>query len=205
MRKLLIFCFLAVAISQIGSSNIPFYKEENLFYNKPVSYREYAIDKLFKVGIPNEITLTVLDVCIEENVDFFDVLSILLIENSTFNIRATNTNYKQVYSRRLKRNVRQIASKDEGLFQLNSEYLEYFIWKYWKEEDGKFDIYNYIHNTKVAVRLYKDLLRIFNGQKYYAVMAYNAGAGRVANKEVPVSTSSTYINLFYTYRSKLVN
>jgi len=61
---------------------------------------------------------------------------------------------------------------DIGYFQLNSQYHEYFGWKFYKA--AGFDPENQKHNAVVAVRYMAHLYKQF-GSWYLVMLAYNVG------------------------------
>jgi len=61
---------------------------------------------------------------------------------------------------------------DVGYFQLNSQYHEYFGWKFYRKEG--FNPENQIHNAIVAVRYMAHLYKQF-GSWYLVMLAYNVG------------------------------
>ena len=84
---------------------------------------------------------------------------------------------------------------------LNSKYIETFKKLYWYE-DEKFDVFNYKHNTKISIRLYKDLRERLNCP-YLAVMAYNAGIGSVLRCEIPEKTIEVYLKNWLKNMNKM--
>lgn len=63
--------------------------------------------------------------------------------------------------------------KSRGLYQLHDKWIDYLIDRYWTE-NYPFDIYNYRHNAKLALRYLFDLHCRF-GTWEYALWYYNCG------------------------------
>jgi hypothetical protein len=70
----------------------------------------------------------------------------------------------------------------KGLFQLYTkpENIDYLVWKYWNKKET-FDIYNYIHNSTVALQ-YLSALHKFYDSWYEALLFYNHGDIKTASE-----------------------
>lgn len=171
MKKIaFIICFLCiVSFTSELEFKTYFYKPE---INKTVE--EYFIDKsegLFPFC--GEVVFTV-KICLENDINPLVFLSLLKNENPTLNNFAVNVNNN--------------GSFDLGLCQLNSNFLEDFIYKYWNENlYGEFRVFNYQHNIIIAVKHFKTLLRNTSTVEQ-AVMAYNCGLSAVLNNKIPQTT-----------------
>lgn len=116
----------------------------------------------------------VVDTCLENNVNPLVFLALLKNENLTLNCFAINKNKND--------------SSDLGLCQLNSNFLEDFIFKYWDENVyGEFNVFNWQHNSIIAIKHFKTLLKNTDTVEK-AVMAYNCGLGNVERNSIPKST-----------------
>lgn len=92
-----------------------------------------------------EISNYIVQLCNELELDSDLVVSILMQENPTFNIEATNRN--------------QNGTMDCGLFQLNNKYIwTTFVPDYWVDINVEFNPYNWKHNTFFSITSYS----IFN-------------------------------------------
>jgi len=195
---------IGIGISSMYHANSITYKT-GAVCNYPMTYKDYCLEKMFKKGIPSEIDLYVLDVCIQEKVNPFEMLSILNNENPEQDpfVDSPNYGFEKIYNKKLKKyyKVKTLLSTDSGLFQLNSKPMTYFIETFWVKcnETETFNVHNYKHNTRMAVRIYKSLrnsVAFKNSGWYYPVMCYNAGYGKVINKKVSKKTSIDYVNKF---------
>lgn len=213
---LLIILFLVIPVGiETGMKTLFEFKKDTVAeYDEPMTLYDYYLQRMFNNGIPDAIDLYVLERCIIEKVNPLEILSILFVENPTKKVDACNTNYKieKKYNKKTKKyyTVKIILSQDRGLFQLNSKYIDKFIQDFWIAygETEEFDINNYQHNTRVAVRLYKWLCSIeqFKGKGwYYPVMSYNAGYGSVLSKKVPFKTSHDYVQKFIEGMARFSN
>ena len=201
---LLLLCFEATAPGCSRLENSRTFGSSTL--HSVMTYEDYFLEKAARVVKMDDVTGYVIQVCKQEGVCPLELLAILQVENAAHNPSAVNTNYRSEWSRKLRKNVRVVASRDIGLFQLNSLYIEHFKYFYWDKygETEEFDPYNYKHNTRVAARLYKANSRALGNSLYYSVLAYNAGIGSVWRAEVPSSTSSEYWPLCNKYYTKMV-
>lgn len=124
--------------------------------------------------MPAEISNYICVLCEELELDSDLVVAILMQENPTFNINATNKN--------------QNGTMDCGLFQLNDRYIwTVFVPDYWVNVDIEFNPFNWKHNTFLAlhhIRYLLDKIKIIED----SIMAYNCGIGAVMNNNIPEST-----------------
>lgn len=123
--------------------------------------------------IPEEMAFFICDLCNQIDVDSDLVVSILNQENPEFDEKAVNVNTN--------------GSEDLGLFQLNSRYLESDFIPYYWTFDIHFDVFNWKHNSFVAVRHIKKLVDSFENIDM-AVAAYNCGLTAVKNDDIPVKS-----------------
>jgi len=72
-------------------------------------------------------------------------------------------------------------SSDIGVFQLNSNYIEYFEDSFWGKPDT-FDPYNPYHNIEVAIK-YLRWLRLNTSSWEEAIVSYNVGINAFKRKE----------------------
>lgn len=176
-----------------------------MLYSKPRTYEDYYVEKAAHLTKLDDITLYVLAICKREQVDPLEMLAILEVENPLHKKTAVNINYKRVWSKKHKRYVKVEASRDEGVFQLNSACRDTFEWFHWTQcgEPEAFDPMNYKHNIRLAVRLHKANKKQFNGSLYYAVLSYNAGSGNVTRGTVAERTVKEYWPLFKKHYARL--
>lgn len=124
--------------------------------------------------MPAEISNYICVLCDELELDSDLVVAILMQENPTFDVNATNKN--------------QNGTMDCGLFQLNDRYIwTVFVPDYWVDVDVEFNPYNWKHNTFLALHHIKyllDKIKIVDD----SIMAYNCGIGAVMNNNIPEST-----------------
>lgn len=124
--------------------------------------------------MPIEISNYIVQLCNELELDSDLVVAILMQENPTFDIEATNRN--------------QNGTMDCGLFQLNDRYIwTVFVPDYWVNVDIEFNAYNWKHNTFLAlhrIQYLLDKIKIIDD----SIMAYNCGIGAVMNNNIPEST-----------------
>lgn len=124
--------------------------------------------------MPAEISNYICVLCDELELDSDLVVAILMQENPTFNVNATNKN--------------QNGTMDCGLFQLNDRYIwTVFVPDYWVNVDIEFNPFNWKHNTFLALHHIKyllDKIKIIED----SIMAYNCGIGAVMNDNIPEST-----------------
>lgn len=124
--------------------------------------------------MPAEISNYICVLCDELELDSDLVVAILMQENPTFNINATNKN--------------QNGTMGCGLFQLNDRYIwTVFVPDYWVNIDIEFNPFNWKHNTFLALHHIKyllDKIKIIED----SIMAYNCGIGAVMNDNIPEST-----------------
>ena len=84
---------------------------------------------------------------------------------------------------------------DLGIMQLNPNYLDWFIERYW-DKPGSFDWRKAEHNMYVGLRHLKYLLSIPEFNTWQAIMAYNCGEGAV-HSGAPPASSIEYANAVY--------
>jgi hypothetical protein len=84
---------------------------------------------------------------------------------------------------------------DLGIAGLNSNYLDYFVERYWDRE-GVFDWKVPEHNIYVGLRHLKYLLAIPDFNDWQAIMAYNCGE-RAVRSGAPPASSIEYANAVY--------
>ena len=73
-------------------------------------------------------------------------------------------------------------SNDIGIFQLNSNYIDYFEDNFWHNPYEEFDPINPYHNIEIAVK-YLKWLRLNTNSWEEAVVSYNVGINAVKRKE----------------------
>lgn len=132
--------------------------------------------------MPREMSDYICNMCNELNIDSDLAASILMIENPQFNPEATHRNNN--------------GSLDTGLWQLNDVYLyRTFVPAYW-DLNIEFNVFNWKHNTFIALHLIKDLSETLKIQDE-VIMAYNCGTGTVMSGEIP--------DITYTYLARVKN
>lgn len=114
-------------------------------------------------------------ICKRENIDVH-ILKAIAEKESRWNASITSK-------------MNDDGTRDIGLFQLNSKYIKWFEEKFWTSEE-KFDPKNPEHNTIIAARYLKSLLKKYNNDLKKALYAYNAGPTSVANNDIPQSTKA---------------
>lgn len=202
MKKVFFTLVLMLCVEGSTTSNINFQKNEN-HYCTVQTQRDHALECATRIFPLNEIVIYIIDIAIEEKVDPIKILAFIKVENPNLVSDAKNENiiYKKVYDKKKKKYIdkKTVVSYDTGIGQLNSKYLSEYEWFYWikKGEVEKFDPENYKHNIKIAIRLFKTLERELKNESA-AVMAYNAGIGRVMNNQIPQKT-------FYFYLPQYLN
>lgn len=165
-----IICFLSIVHF---TSELEF---KTYFYKPKVNKtaEEFFIDKSEQLFPFCKEVIFIIDTCLENNVNPLVFLALLKNENPTLNCFAVNKNNN--------------GSLDLGLCQLNSNFLEDFIYKYWDENlYGEFYVFNYQHNIIIAIKHFKTLLRNTKTVEQ-AVMAYNCGLSAVLNDKIPQTT-----------------
>ena len=173
----------------------------------PQTLRDYAVERASRLYSLNEITVFIIDTSIEEGVNPIDVLAYLKIENPKLDPKAINKNYvvEKKYNKKTKKwiKTKKLVSEDIGIGQLNTKHIDLFIQQFWIAygETEEFDIYNYKHNIKISIRLFKSHLKTFDNDTICAVMAYNAGVGKVLKYDIPQKTLYTYVPLFMKYKA----
>lgn len=192
--KILFIFILFLCCETLSVSNLKTYKYSEFYYTVQTQ-RDYALECASRIFKLNEICAFIIDTAIEESVDPLEVLAYIKNENPNLNPKAIGRNikYEKVWNKKAKKFLikKVVLSEDKGIGQLNSKYINIFVNKYWYE-DEKFDVFNYRHNIKVSIRLYKDLRERLNCP-YLATMAYNAGVGSVLRSEIPEKTIKVYL------------
>ena len=121
--------------------------------------------------MPIEISNYICTLSEELKLDSDLVVAILMQENPTFNIEATNKN--------------QNGTMDCGLFQLNDKYIwTDFVPDYWVDIEVEFNPFNWKHNAFLAmhhIRFLLDKVKVFDD----SIMAYNCGIGAVMKDNIP--------------------
>lgn len=192
--KILFIFVLFFCCESLSVSSLKVYKYPELYYTVQTQ-RDYALECASRIFKLNEICAFIIDTAIEEGVNPLEVLAYIKNENDCLNPKAIGRNikYEKIWNKKLKKFVvkKTILSEDMGIGQLNSKYIETFKKLYWYE-DEKFDAFNYKHNIKISIRLYKDLRERLNCP-YLATMAYNAGIGSVLRNQIPEKTIKIYL------------
>ena len=166
----------------------------NIKLSNIIDKNKIEIQKLVeKDNIPSKyefmnkmIYLYIDELCQEKNIDKNLCISILYKENQNFQITAININSN--------------GTIDCGLWQLNDKFTyceKGFLNCYWNRNE-EFDMFNWKHNTYIAISLIGDLYNYFQDIDY-TVMAYNCGLSRVANKKIPNSTKKYLKDVKKTY------
>ncbi len=106
--------------------------------------------------------------CVEYNVPILLVVK-LLYKESNFDVNAINYNSN--------------GTIDKGIAQINSDYLEYFEWKY----NMEINPFNFENSIDFCIKHLYTLYRSTNDW-YLTVCAYNAGLNKVRTGDIPVST-----------------
>lgn len=108
--------------------------------------------------------------------------SLLVQENSTMNHNAVSkANCDGTY--------------DLGLWQLNSRYVDSFVNNYW-DSDEEFNVYNWAHNTYIAVRHLQWLANQFDNDYKKTIIAYNAGISNVSRGTISPSSIAYQEQIF---------
>ncbi|GHV78589.1 hypothetical protein AGMMS49944_03800 [Spirochaetia bacterium] len=81
---------------------------------------------------------------------------------------------------------------DLGIMQLNPDYLDYFVDRYW-DKDWEFNWRAPYDNIYVGLKHLKYLLSIPQFNEWQSILAYNAGEGNVI-RGTPKSESVEYAN-----------
>lgn len=99
---------------------------------------------------------------------------------------------------------------DLGLFQLNPEYLDYFILTYWTGNEkevvkvlGKFEKFNWKnprHNAFVGICILRDHLKEDRFNVWQALIAYNCGSEPVLAGKPPVRSIEHANRIFTRWR-----
>lgn len=101
-------------------------------------------------------------------------IAILIQENPNFDEYVTHIN--------------ENGTIDSGFYQLNDKYVySVFCKSFWDFEDVEFNVFNWKHNTFIALHQLKYLSETLKINDE-VIMAYNAGAGAVMNERIPTST-----------------
>lgn len=216
MKKVLFVIMFCVVSTSIGVSSVLIHYN-NSEHVKKQRYYDLCLERVWRFTQPSEIVLYVLNQSIADGVDPVDMIAILYVENPIENPYAVNKNYKKVWDKKLKKLVVAteynkkkhkyvpiVDSTDNGLFQLNSKHIEEFIYRYWTPyETEVFNVNNYKHNTRIAVRLYKSLYKNYQND-LIAVCAYNGGSGNVNRNTIPFKTLNEYVPKFQQHKAIMI-
>ncbi|HRS26600.1 MAG TPA: transglycosylase SLT domain-containing protein [Methanofastidiosum sp.] len=82
-------------------------------------------------------------------------------------------------------NYNKNGTKDIGLYQLNSEYIPYFLWKLQYPFSKTFNPYNPVHSASIGIGYLAYLYKQF-GTWELALMAYNGGPTRVKSGNISI-------------------
>jgi len=95
-------------------------------------------------------------------------------------------------------NVNRNGSRDLGMWQINSNYLDWFVSRHWHHRET-FNVHDPFHNTYVALRiiqsLYHQTRNVPGCRETNVAMAYNGGIGRV------LSGTSPQASINYAHRT----
>lgn len=192
--KILFIFILFLCCETPSVSNLKTYKYPEFYYTVQTQ-RDYALECASRIFKLNEICAFIIDTAIEENVNPLEVLAYIKNENDCLNPKAIgrNVKYEKVWNKKSKKFIynKIILSEDYGIGQLNSKYIKTFEALHW-HEDEEFNVFNYKHNIKLSIRLYKNLRERLNCP-YLATMAYNAGIGSVLRSQIPERTIKVYL------------
>lgn len=201
MKKVIfivLLCFLVEMTTTSFINNKQY--DSGLYYNRPLTQRDAYIEQASRLYPLNEITLYIIDTSILEGVNPLDTLAYIKVENPRLELNAYSKNVvkQKVYNKKTKKyiTVQKTLSEDAGFAQLNSKHISEFKERFWQDQNDDFDVYNYKHNIKVSIRLYKSLLKGLNNNSNSAVMAYNAGYGKITRKTIPYKTLMFYLPQF---------
>lgn len=182
--------FILYCVYSFGRYNVynSLTKSFSLVTDKKV---EPVSENIYADFLPDEYAFYIIELCDGLDVDEKLVISILLTENFLLDPEAINRNSN--------------GTVDCGLFQLNDKYayttFKESFWMFDKlDEPIEFEIFNWQHNTFVAVSLIKDLCKTFGENSNNAIAAYNCGTGRVLSGSIPTSTKEYVkkVNSYYT-------
>jgi hypothetical protein len=120
-------------------------------------------------SIPNKYVLRLTQLTDEYQVPLWLVARLIQIE-SNWQERAINHNSNGTY--------------DYGLFQLNSNYIEYFGWRYSVQDLNPFDW----ESSAEAAIAYLRCLYESTGSWYEAILAYNCGLSKLRSGSIPESS-----------------
>ena len=166
-----------------------------VFFNLPEDIQPIEEPQLVEYSIYEYI----IDQCKELGINYNFAMSILQSENT-------------VADPNPKPNQNRNGTKDLGMWQLNSNYIEWFCQKFWHNEH-EFDVENPFDNTYVALRIIKWLFKQINNSnlieqypdtEWLVAVAYNAGIGRllsVTNGNPLPNSSIAYANKTVNYRN----
>lgn len=135
--------------------------------------------------LDDEISEYIISVCNEFGVNSNFAVALLQTENPDFDPLAKSRKNKN-------------KSRDVGLWQLNTRYLDWYQNRYW-DNDTEFDVFNWKHNTYIAIRYISSLSYQFDNNFWYVAAAYNCGPGTVSKeykhglKKIPHSTRNIYV------------
>jgi len=204
VKKLVIIILFICISTSVGVSSILLRREAVVAQHKH-SYYDKSLEQIWRLVQPSEIVLYVLNQSIAEGAPPVDMIAIMQIENPDQKTNAVNKNYIKKWDNKKKKYVKIVDSTDNGLFQLNSKHIEEFKQLFWYPyETEEFDVNNYKHNTRMAIRLYKSHLIKF-GDDELAACAYNCGTGNVSRNTIPKKTLELYLPAFKRYKGKMLN
>jgi soluble lytic murein transglycosylase-like protein len=127
----------------------------------------------------NCIIALILSIALDIGVPPYFALSIALEENSTLNPEAVSQPNRN-------------GSRDLGLMQLNSNYIECFIERFW-DNPWDFNWQKPFDNIYIACRLIKSLMNTPGANTFWAVaVCYNAGTDWLISGYDPPDSSINY-------------
>jgi soluble lytic murein transglycosylase-like protein len=91
-----------------------------------------------------------------------------------------------------------------GIMGLSSQYLDYYIEKYWDNPDTSFNPYSYNDNITVGVKILADIYRKCDGNIYDTLSSYSLGYNNYIqnpNYNPFADTGVEYINLLHKEKS----
>lgn len=157
-----------------------------LFLSMLLCVHLYSED--FKMKIPKEMVDYFCEQCVINGLSV-KVTYLLVMTESGFKATATNKNLDENGI---------VLSIDQGIFQLNSIYYEYFKNKYNNGKD--FDPYNWKDNIRIGCKVYSDLVRQC-GNYYDASASFCMGKARYyrylkAGKTLPIRVKQKLVFMF---------
>lgn len=169
MKKVLIFLFFILSWTLIFSNDISG-KLLSIRSNELIQNVDFDVFNYVYNLNNKDLELTIL------------FCSLLIQENAAMNYNAKS---------KMNRN----GTCDLGLWQLNSRYVDEFVDNYW-DADEKFYVYNWEHNTYIAVRHLQWLAGQFDNDYKKAITAYNAGINNVLRDTIPFSSIAYQEQIF---------